>query len=170
MQVIWRAVPFMNYQEKENAFMVRLLSSENPRMQVTAIRAMRVAYKHSDMKDRQKIFDDLEKATESDSIKVKTEVMEALLDFYGKDPKRSKVLIEGLAWRHVKCRYSLVVRISCHSPFDEEADLHFLEICSEDSDINVKKMACFMHWSNLVKRHPDKVLEVLAKMCHSEWV
>lgn len=144
-----------------DAFMKKLFSSKNPRHQVTAIRTMRVAYKNS-AKHEQRIFDDLEKASESDHIQVKTEAMEALLDFYKTDARRGKKLIESLAKSHTRCRYSLVVRIRCHSPFDKETDLYFLEMCSEDSDINVRK-DLFYALSNFAKKHHDRVLEILAK-------
>ncbi len=148
--------------EESNALITESLHSENPRQQVAAIKALRIAYKDSEMSDKEKIFTIFEQTSKSDFMKVKLESMEAFLDFYDKDVEKSKKIIENLARGHTECKFRLAYRIWIRSPFDEETDLHFLEICSQESDINVKRnvlfaLACF------VKKYPNKVLEILAK-------
>jgi len=148
--------------EESNALITKSLSSENPRRQIAAIRALRVIYKDSEMKDKQKIFAVLEQASKSDSIGVKLETLEAFLDFYEKDVEKSKIMIENLAKNYTECKSSLANRIGARPPFDEQSSLHFLEICSEDSNINVKERVLYalVHFA---KKHPNKTLEILAK-------
>ena len=148
--------------EESNTLITKLLSSENPRRQAAAIKALRVTYKDSEMGDKEKVFAIFEQASKSDSMKVKLESLEAFLDFYDKDVEKSKRIIESLARDHTECKSWLSYRIWIRSPFDEEADLHFLEICSQESDINVKKNV-FYALARFVEKYPNQVLEILAK-------
>ena len=144
------------------ALIAKLLSSRNPRHQVTAIQTMCIIYKNAETKDVQKTFKSLEKAAKSDHIKVKLEALETFLVFYNKDIQRCKKAIENLANSHTECRELLARRIGSHTSLDDKTRLHFLTICSEDSDKRVKQHV-FCALAKFVEKYPDKVLEILAK-------
>ncbi|MCY4492084.1 MAG: hypothetical protein OXC46_11590, partial [Thaumarchaeota archaeon] len=153
---------FHKLSNKGNAFITKLLSSENPRYQVTALKTLRIVYKDREIKDMQKTFNTLENASKSDFIEVKSEALEAFLDFYKNDIQKSNRIIENLVRNHTKCKYLLAKRITFQSPFDDKTSLYFLDICSEDSDINVKRTV-FNALVKFTKKHADVVLEILAK-------
>ena len=148
--------------EECNVLITKLLSSENSRHQVTAIRAWRVIYKDFEMKDKQNLFNALERALESDFIEVKSEVLQAFVDFYKIDAKNSNRIIENLAKSHTRCKYLLAKRVRFCSPFDEETSLYYLDICSEDSAADLKRHVLYA-LVGFVKEHTSVVLEILAK-------
>ena len=153
---------FQGHPEESKSMIMTLISSKNPRHQVTAVRALRVIYKETKMDEKDKVFAFIQEAAKSDSIEVKLEAFEAFLDFYEHDEARSKKSIEELARIFTECKFSLAHRIWIKSPFDAETSLHFLETCSEVQNINVKRHVLFA-LVHFVEKYPEKVLEIISK-------
>jgi len=147
---------------KCNDIVEQLLQSTNIHHQVAAIRTLRIIYKDIEMADKNKIFTIFENATKNEAKEIKLESLEALLDFYHIDKQRSEQNIEFLAKSSTDCKFSLVHRIWIKSPFNDDTSMKFLEICSEDSNINVKQRLCYA-LVHFVEKYPDQVLEILAK-------
>ena len=149
--------------EKECSILVtKLLSTENSGYQIAALRTLRIIYNEFKKCDAQQIFVILEQFSRSDFIDVKVETMMALLSFYEKDTKKSKIIIERLARDNIECTSLLAYRISIqYSPFDEKTCMYFLEICSEYSDIRVKQHVLYA----LVRfvQYPDWILAIIVK-------
>lgn len=148
--------------EESKHIILNLVSSTDPRLQLTGIRALRVIFKDSSIVP-DNIFSILENVVKVGSIDTKVETLEALLDFYEKGNKtNNKMIIEELAKSYTECKFSLAHRIWVRSPFDENTGIHFLELCAEDSNINLKKRVLYalVHFT---KNYPERVLQIIAK-------
>ncbi|CUR51802.1 protein of unknown function [Nitrosotalea devaniterrae] len=145
-----------------NILIDELLQSDNPNHKLTAIRTLRVISKESKMNNIEKIFSILENTSKSSSKEVKVECFEAFLDLHSFDKKLSEKNIEILTKDSLECKFSLAHRIWIRSPFDESTSMKFLEICSEESNINVRQHVCYA-LTHFVKNQYEKILDILAK-------
>lgn len=152
---------YKGLQKESNSIIDELFSSDNPSFKVTGIRALRVIYKNSRMENKDKVFSILEKTSQNNSKEVKLELQQAFLDFYEYDNERCKTNIESLVRTNTDCKFNLAHRIWIKSPLNDETSLELLQICSEDSNINVKKYVCYA-LTRFVEKHPEKILEIIA--------
>lgn len=140
----------------------QLLQSENAHHKLAALRTLRVIYKDIEMTEKNKIFIIFETASKNEAKETKLESLEAFLDFYHIDKNRSEQNIEFLAKSSTDCKFSLAYRIWIKSPFNDDISMKFLELCSEDSNVNVKRHVCYA-LVHFVEKYPEQVLEILAK-------
>lgn len=77
------------------------------------------------------VFEELERASESEDPRVRRACLDAFVTFYASDRQRCLSAIERLAGSHPWCAQKLAQRIRRRSPFDGATALRLLGVCSE---------------------------------------
>ena len=115
-----------------------LLDSADARLQEIAIDSLTAAHASLGNLANWDVLEVLERASESDYVRVGKSALVAFVELRARDPRRCMRNVERLASKHSECARRLARLISAEMPFDVETSLRLLDICSEFSDPNVR--------------------------------